>query len=95
MPVGEPFVINAKQVQDGRLKIMNSDEILGDIETNLIAGAVNHAAFNTGTCKPTAKRPCMMPPAGDTGRRLVRAAPKLRGEDHQCCLLYTSDAADE
>ena len=41
MPVGEPFVINAKQVQDGRLKIMNSDEILGDIETNLIAGAVN------------------------------------------------------
>ena len=57
MPVGEPFVINAKQVQDGRLKIMNSDEILGDIETNLIAGAVNHAAFNPGTCKPTAKRP--------------------------------------
>ena len=57
MPVGEPFVINAKQVQDGRLKIMNSDEILGDIETNLIACAVNHAAFNPGTCKPTAKRP--------------------------------------
>ena len=78
MPVGEPFVINAKQVQDGRLKIMNSDEILGDIETNLIAGAVNHAGFNAGTYKPTAKRPCMMPPAGDTCLLYTSPSPRDR-----------------
>ena len=46
VPVGESFVVNAEQMQDGRLKIMNGDEILGDVKADFVAGAVNHAAIN-------------------------------------------------
>ena len=88
MTIGQPFMVDAKQMENGRLKIMNSDEVLGDVEAHLVAGTVNHTATNPGTGKPATKHPRVVASACDTGRRLIRAAPKLCGEHHQRILQH-------
>ena len=83
-------MIDAKQMQDGRLKIVNGHQVLGNVKANLVAGAVHHATLDSGTGKPATERACMMTPAGDAGRRLIRAAPELGGKYHQCVLQHTA-----
>ena len=52
---GEAFVIEAEEMQDGGLQIMNVHGPLGDVEAQFIGGAKGEAAFNTTAGEPEAE----------------------------------------
>ena len=41
--VGQPGVLQAEQVQDGRLQVVDVDRILADVEAKLVGSAVGEA----------------------------------------------------
>ena len=50
--VGQAFVIDAEEVKDGGLKIVDGDNILGDVIPEFITLTMNHATFNPSTGQP-------------------------------------------
>ena len=49
---GEPFVIQAEQVQDRGLQVMDVDRILGDVEAEFVGGSVGLAGLDPSACEP-------------------------------------------
>jgi hypothetical protein len=49
---GEALVINAQQVHDGGLQIMNVDTVPGDIEAKLVTLAMGHARLHATAGHP-------------------------------------------
>ena len=67
---GEAFVIDAHEVHDRRLEIVDVDFVLHGVETELIALAIAHAGLHTAACHPDRE-----------GIRMMIATPLLRVRD--------------
>lgn len=52
MPEGEPLVIEAEEMQNRRMQIMNMHFVMSCLESKLIRFAVRHAPFDTAPCHP-------------------------------------------
>ena len=50
---GEVFVIETEEVEDGGVEVVRGDGVVRGLEAKLIGGAVAHAAFHSGTGKPS------------------------------------------
>ena len=50
--VGQPCVIDSQQVQNGRMKIVHMDTILGDRGPDFICGTVDVTTFDTAASHP-------------------------------------------
>src|SRR5262245_11106281 len=50
--VGELFVVEAEQMQEGRVQIMNVNWIFDCFESEFVRSAVNRAAFDAATGHP-------------------------------------------
>ena len=49
--IGETFVIHPEEMQDCSLKIVNGDNIVGDLFAKFITGSMNHSSFDAaGDC---------------------------------------------
>ena len=46
--VREPFVVDAQQVEQGGVEVVDVDAVLGDLPSELVAAAVQVAAFDAG-----------------------------------------------
>ena len=56
----QTFVVQAKQVQDGRLQIMDMRGAVGNVEAKFISSTESDATLDTTACHPEAKRLRMM-----------------------------------
>src|SRR5438552_13135725 len=61
--VGEPFMIDAEEVENGRLQVMDVDGIFYDVVAEFVSRAINYAGLYA--------RPCH--PKGETARVVVAA----------------------
>ena len=52
MAVRQTRVIDTKQMQDGRVEVMDMDAILGDDRADFVRRAVTRASFHTPTGQP-------------------------------------------
>ena len=48
----ELFMIEAEEVEDGGVEIMGVDWVFSNRVCDFIGRAINHAAFDSATCKP-------------------------------------------
>src|SRR5687767_14890924 len=53
--VGEFLVVEAEEVENGRVQVVDMDGILGGFETELVGGAVDGAAFDAAAGEPNGK----------------------------------------
>ena len=49
---GEPFVVDAHEVEDGGMEVVDVDLVLDGCETEFIRGAVGGAAFDSAASEP-------------------------------------------
>ena len=79
--VGEAFVVNAEEVQHGRLEIVDVDFVLDGVEAEFVARAVALAGLHAATRHPHRERVGMMVAAPLLGLLNLalqkRRAPKL------------------
>ncbi len=52
---GEAFVVEAEEVEDGGVEVMDVDGVNGGLEAEVIGGAVDGAAFDAATGEPHGK----------------------------------------
>src|SRR5215470_10013440 len=57
---GQLLVIDAEQVQDGRVQVVAVRLALGGLVAELVAGAVGHAGLDAGAGEPGDERPAVM-----------------------------------
>ena len=55
--VGQAFVIDAEEVKDGGLKIVNGNYVLSNIVAQFITLTMNHATFHSSTGQPRTINP--------------------------------------
>ena len=83
VPIGEPFVVDSQEVEDGCLEVMGRDPIPGNLVAAFITCAVDGAPPDAGSSQPGAVDPCMMPaPIGAWGWN-ERTASELRRPNDQ------------
>src|SRR5262245_31686969 len=80
-------VIEAEQLQDGRVQVVDVDRLLDDVPANLVGLAQDGAALYSPTGHPDCEREGMMIAAGDLGIAGTvlsqRRAAELRQPQHQ------------
>ena len=79
MMIGEPGVIEAHEMQDRSVQVVDVNFVLNGVPAKLIGGAMHHAAFHTATGHPHRKAERMVLPAIRTfgrGRSPKFASPK-------------------
>ena len=81
--VREPLVIQAKQVQDGRVKIVGVNRIDHGLEGNLISGPVRVTGLHAGPGEEGRERPVVVLASLVVGRAVERCTAKLRRPDNQ------------
>ena len=59
----QAFMVEAHEVKDRRVKIVNMHGILGDAVADVVGRAMNHAALDAAAGKPAGKGVRMMGPA--------------------------------
>ena len=69
--VGEAFVIEAETVQDRRLKVVDVNGILDDVESEVVGGAEGHARLDAAACDPHRERLRMMIAACGAAERWI------------------------
>ena len=52
MKIGQAFVVEAEQVQDGRVEIVHADLVDGGLVTKFVGRAVMDAALYAAACQP-------------------------------------------
>ena len=52
MPIGQPFMVEAEQVEHGGVEVVNVDDILHGAEAKLVRGAVGVAAAGAASSEP-------------------------------------------
>ena len=50
--VGEFFVIETEEMEDGGVEVVDVDAVLGGLESEVVGGAVDVAAFDAPACQP-------------------------------------------
>ncbi len=85
MTVGEPFVIDAQDMENGGMQVVDVDGILGDVVAIIVGSAIGDAFFDAGAGKPVGKTARMMVPAKAAGEIALREAgpAELAPPDHQ------------
>ena len=58
--VGELLVIDSEKMKQGCLEVVNVDPVFGNVEANIIAGAVGHTGFDPAACHPDGEGVWMM-----------------------------------
>lgn len=53
--VGQPGVIKAEQMEQGRIQIMNMDWLLDNVEPQIVRSPVDGSRLDSSPCKPHAK----------------------------------------
>src|SRR5215831_4607317 len=79
--IGKAFVIESEQVQDGGVKIEDTDRLLHDLEAEVVTLADDLAAINAHPCHPDAKGARVMVAAYAALRN--GHAPELSVPNHQ------------
>src|SRR5262245_21886124 len=54
--IREPGVVNAKQVQNGRVQVVNVDRLVGHLEAEIVSRAVDQTSFNASAGHPHCER---------------------------------------
>ena len=94
MAISESLVINAEQMHQRRLKIVNVDAVFGHVHAQIIGCTIADAAFDTGAGHPDRKRVGMMVPS--PSRSIVQVAlnercpAKFAAPNDQCVFEQTS-----
>ena len=65
--VGELLVIEAHELEDGRLQVVNMDLVLDGLEAKLVGGADRLAALDAAAGQPDAEAVVVVVPAVDPG----------------------------
>lgn len=79
----EAFVINAKAMEHGGIKIADVRGVLNDVVAEVIGLAVGRASFNTATGHPHTKAAAVVVPATSEGSLTVGGAAKLATPDNE------------
>ena len=79
--VGQPFVIQPQEVQDRRVKVMDSDDVFDRAVTELVGCPVAERRLYPGTGEPAREPVRVVVAAGRTGLKR-RHATELRAEDN-------------
>ena len=88
--IGESFVVDAHQVQDGGVEIVDVDRFLDRPDAVFVRGAVDITAFHAGTGQPGREGPVVMLAARGIGRIVERRAAELCGPDDEHVVQHTS-----
>ncbi len=81
--VGQLLVIEAHEMQNGGVEVVNVNGPIDGAEADVVAGAVNHARFYAGAGQPGTKSPGMMFAAFGLGRVVEGRAAKLGGPNNE------------
>src|SRR5437588_12205806 len=54
--IREPLVVEAEQVQDGRLKVVDVHRLVDDVEAEVVGFAIGHAAPDAAASQPDRER---------------------------------------
>ena len=79
---GEAFVVETEEVEDGGVEVVRGDGVVRGLESKLIGGAVAHAAFHSGTGKPSGEAVRIMVAPVGAGLKHWHAA-ELGGEHYE------------
>src|SRR5262249_14862823 len=63
-PVGQPLVVDAQQVQHGRVQVVHLHLVLDRVEAVLVSGAVDHAPLDAAAGQPHREAVGAVIPAG-------------------------------
>ena len=88
--VGEACVIQAQQVKEGCVEIVDVDAISRHLNAVLVAAAVDMPAFYSTAGKHAGENVLEMIAAGMIGSSFIGSAAKLGGNDHQSILKHSS-----
>ena len=58
--VGEQFVVNAHQVQNGGVQVVHMDTTFDDVRAKVVGGAVNVPRLDASTSHPNGEAACVM-----------------------------------
>ena len=58
--VSEAFVVNAQEMENGGVQVVNVDAIVDGAEAEVIAGAVGHAALDAAAGQPHGEAPAVV-----------------------------------
>ena len=81
--IGESFVVDAHQVQDRGVEVVDVDRLLDRADAVFVGGAVDEAALDAGAGQPGRERPVVMFAPRGIGRVVERRAAELGGPDDQ------------
>src|SRR5262249_51793123 len=86
--VCEPCVIDAQQVQSGRVKIVHGDGLLNTVESKIVGLSNTYSRLDAATRQPTGERLDVMIAAHRLRRIALqhRSPPEFSTEDHQCAV---------
>jgi hypothetical protein len=70
--IGQTFVVQAELVQDGGLKVVDANFVLGDVVGKFVALTMDDASANSSSCQPRRKDTRMVSAA--VGSRQCRQA---------------------
>src|SRR5438046_6013113 len=94
IPIGELLVIEAEQVQDGRVQIVHVNLVLDRLETEFVRRAINRAAFHSPAGEPHAESVRIVVAAHLRLARVVqfdrRSASEFAAENDQCVLEHAA-----
>ena len=83
MAVGEPLVVEAEEVQDGGVQVVDVDAVFGGGDAVVVGGAVDEAALDAAAGEPGGEDLVMMFAAGVGGLFVVGGAAEFGGPDDE------------
>ena len=81
--VGQPRVVQAQQVEDRGVEVVDVDAVLGDVDAVLVGRAVDDPAFDAAAGQPGRERLVVVLAAVGPALLVVRGAAELGGPDDQ------------
>src|SRR5262245_58647939 len=88
MVIGQLLVVQAEQVQNRGMKIMDVNGLFSDFIAVVVTGAIDEAPFHTAASQPGGKHIRVMAAAGDTVA--VGSAAELGGPDDKCFVEHAT-----
>src|SRR5262245_57537095 len=84
VPVGELLVIQAHEMQDRCVEVVDVNGFFDRFDSVLIGSTMNHATLDPGARKPRTERPVVMLAAWVVGRIVERSSAELGCPNDKC-----------
>ena len=87
--VGQSFVVEAEQVEQGGIEVVYVDGVSADVESKVIGFSVNESFLHTSSCEPYGEASIVMV-ASVVAALYHGGASEFAAPDHKCVVEHTA-----